>query len=355
MPPDLLALTAELVAVPSESLDERALADLVEARLRERAPSLDIRRVGDNVVARTQRGLDQRVLLGGHLDTVPANANATPRIEGDRLHGLGAADMKGGLAVMLTIAEAAHALGDRLRFDLTVVWYVAEEVADVHNGLRAIFESEPDLLATDLAILMEPTGAWVEAGCQGALVVEAVFHGQRAHTARPWMGRNAIHAVGPVLDRIAAHESDTVTVEGLAYRESLEVVRIEGGVANNVVPDECRLRVNRRIAPCWTGEEALEQVRTLLDGADAVEVINLSPPAAPNLWNPLVAEFIGTNDLGTRPKLGWTDVARFASRGVPALNFGPGDPEVAHTRDEFVDRAELDACYAVLARFLGLI
>ena len=145
------------------------------------------------------------------------------------------------------------------------------------------------------------------------------------------------------------------SVEGLAYRESLEVVRIEGGVANNVVPDECRLRVNRRIAPCWTGEEALEQVRALLDGADAVEVINLSPPAAPNLWNPLVAEFIGTNDLGTRPKLGWTDVARFASRGVPALNFGPGDPEVAHTRDEFVDRAELDACYAVLARFLGLI
>jgi succinyl-diaminopimelate desuccinylase len=355
MPPDLLALTAELIAVPSVSLDERALADAVESRLRERAPSLQIDRVGDNVVARTDRSLGTRLLLGGHLDTVPANGNEVPRIEGDRLRGLGAADMKGGLAVMLTIAEAAHALGDRLRFDLTVVFYVAEEVADEHNGLRQIFESASGLLDADLAILMEPTGAWVEAGCQGALVVEATFHGERAHSARPWMGRNAIHALGPVLDRIAAHESETVLVDGLEYRESLEAVHVSGGVANNVVPDEARLRVNRRIAPKWTGEEALAQVSALLEGADRIEVVNLSPPAPPNLWNPLIAEFIGANDLATRPKLGWTDVARFASRGIPALNFGPGDPQVAHTRDEFVDRIELDACYAVLARFLGLV
>lgn len=355
MPPDLLALTAELIAVPSVSLDEHALADLVEARLRRDAPSLIVDRVGDNVVARTERGLGTRLLLGGHLDTVPANGNEVPRIEGDRLHGLGSADMKGGLAVMLAIAEAAHALGDRLRFDLTVAFYVAEEVADEHNGLRQIFGVAPALLDADLAILMEPTGAWVEAGCQGALVVEAIFRGERAHSARPWMGSNAIHKLGPVLDRVAAHESETVLVDGLEYRESLEAVHIAGGIANNVVPDEARLRVNRRIAPRWTGDEALAQVSALLEGADAIEVVNLSPPAPPNLWNPLIAEFIGANDLATRPKLGWTDVARFASRGIPALNFGPGDPQVAHTRDEFVDRIELDACYAVLARFLGLI
>jgi len=355
MPPDLLALTADLIAIPSLSLNETAIADFVEARLAERAPSLECIRVGDNVIARTNSGHERRLLVGGHLDTVPADQNENPRIEGDSLFGLGAADMKGGLAVMLTLAEAAHALSARLRLDLTVVFYVAEEITEEHNGLRVLFAEHPDLVAADLAILMEPTGAWVEAGCQGSLTVEAAFTGVRAHSARPWMGDNAIHAASNALARIAAHNSDSVTVDGLEYRESIQVVHFEGGVANNVVPDSARMRINRRFAPAYDTETALAQVSALLEGATSVVVINESPAAPPNLMNPLIAEFIGTNDLAVRPKLGWTDVARFTSHGIPALNFGPGNPEIAHTRGEFVERVELDACYAVLARFIGVI
>ena len=355
MPPDLLALTADLIAIPSLSLNETSIADFVEARLAERAPSLECIRVGDNVIARTNSGHERRLLVGGHLDTVPADQNENPRIEGDSLFGLGAADMKGGLAVMLTLAEAAHALSARLRLDLTVVFYVAEEITEEHNGLRVLFAEHPDLVAADLAILMEPTGAWVEAGCQGSLTVEATFTGVRAHSARPWMGDNAIHAASNALARIAAHNSDSVIVDGLEYRESIQVVPFEGGVANNVVPDSARMRINRRFAPAYDTETALAQVSALLEGATSLVVINESPAAPPNLMNPLIAEFIGTNDLAVRPKLGWTDVARFTSHGIPALNFGPGNPEIAHTRGEFVERVELDACYAVLARFIGVI
>ena len=355
MPPDLLALTADLIAIPSVSLNETVIADFVEERLTQRAPSLVCIRVGNNVIARTKAGHERRLLVGGHLDTVPADQNENPRIEGDSLFGLGAADMKGGLAVMLTLAEAAHALGSRLRIDLTVVFYVAEEITEEHNGLRVLFAEHPDLVAADLAILMEPTGAWVEAGCQGSLTVEATFAGVRAHSARPWMGDNAIHSASKALANISAHSSESVSVDGLEYRESIQVVHFEGGVANNVVPDTARMRVNRRFAPAYDTQTALAQVSALLEGAESVVVINESPAAPPNLMNPLIAEFIGTNDLAVRPKLGWTDVARFTSHGIPALNFGPGNPEIAHTRGEFVERVELDACYAVLARFIGLI
>lgn len=351
---DLLSLTEELCAVPSESHHETALADLVEQRVRGRAPSLRVDRLGDNVVVRTELGREKRLVLGGHLDTVPANGNEVPRIDGDILYGLGAADMKGGLAVLLTLAEALHASLSAARFDATLVFYVAEEVAEEFNGLRHLFAERPAWVSGDLAVLLEPTGAWVEAGCQGTLHLRATFRGERAHSARPWMGVNAIHRLADVLARLATHEADTVDVDGLAYRESLEVVRIEGGVANNVVPDRASLVVNRRFAPRYTIEEATAQVRALLVGADEIEVLNASPAAPPNLWDPLVAEIIGTFDLGVRPKLGWTDVARFAAAGVPALNFGPGDPAIAHTAGEQVSRASLESCYAVLGRFLGV-
>ncbi len=351
---DLLGLTEELVAVPSVSRDETRLADIVEARVRAHEPALRVDRVGDNVVVRTELGRDRRVVMGGHLDTVPPNGNEVPTRRDDTLYGLGAADMKGGLAVLLTLVDALAAKPDRARFDATLFFYEAEEIAEEHNGLRRLFAERPDLVAGDVAVLLEPTGAWVEAGCQGTLHVRATFRGTRAHSARPWMGRNAIHRASDVLARIAAHRSDTVEVDGLPYRESLEVVRIEGGVANNVVPDECAIVVNRRFAPAYTIDEATEQVTALLDGADEIDVINASPAAPPNLWDPLVAELIGTFDLGVRPKLGWTDVARFAAHGVPALNFGPGDPEIAHTAGEHVTRESLDAVYAVLGRFLGV-
>ena len=351
---DLLALTEELCAVPSVSRDETEIADLVEDRLRARAGALRIERVGDNVVARSELGKSKRVVLGGHLDTVPPNDNQTPRRDGDTLHGLGTADMKGGLAVLLELAEAAAARPDALRVDVTFVFYVAEEIADEWNGLRALFADAPALVQGDLAIMLEPTEGWVEAGCQGTLHVRATFRGARAHTARPWMGENAIHQLGPVLSAIAAADPGTVDVDGLSYPQALQVVRVEGGIANNVVPDECTVVVNRRFAPSVSIEQAEAETRALLAGAAEIVVVNASPAAPPNLWDPLVAELIGAFDLGVRPKLGWTDVARFAAHGIPALNFGPGDPAISHTAEELVTRASLDGCHAVLGRFLGI-
>jgi succinyl-diaminopimelate desuccinylase len=352
---DLLRLTAALVAVPSPSHREEQLAGEIETWLRRRAPALAIERVGENVVARTALGRERRVILGGHLDTVPPNGNEQARLDGDVLHGLGSADMKGGLAVLLRLAEALSTSGSSgPRHDVTLAFYECEEVADEHNGLRRLFDERPELLAGDFAVLLEPTDGRVEAGCQGTLHLEAVFVGERAHSARPWLGRNAIHRAADVLARLAAHESDTVEVDGLDYRESLEVVRIDGGVANNVVPDSCSLVVNRRFAPRFSVDEAQAQVEDLLDGADQIEVLNASPAAPPNLSHPLVAEFVETLELEVRPKLGWTDVARFAARGVPAVNFGPGDPEVAHTAGELVTRPSIERCWDGLSRFLGV-
>jgi succinyl-diaminopimelate desuccinylase len=350
---DLLGLTASLVAVPSVSGHEGDLADRVERRLGERASGLALSRVGNNVIVRTDLERERRVVLGGHLDTVPANANEVPRLAGDVLHGLGAADMKGGLAVLLRLAEDIAATGEP-RVDCTFFFYEGEEIAEEFNGLRRVFAEQPELLAGDFAVLLEPTGGHIEAGCQGTLHLRATFDGERAHSARPWHGSNAIHAAAEVLRRLASHEPDTVTVDGLPYRESLQVVRIEGGIANNVVPDSCTLVVNRRFAPRYSVDEARAQVEKLLGGADRVEVLNASPAARPNLDDPLVAEFVATLGLDVHPKLGWTDVARFASRGVPAVNFGPGDPDVAHTADERVTREAVERCYAALSRFLGV-
>jgi succinyl-diaminopimelate desuccinylase len=352
--PDLLELTAELCAVPSVSRAEAELADLVEGRLRDTAPSLECTRVGENVVVRSRLGRERRLVLGGHLDTVPPDGNARPHREGDVLFGVGTADMKGGLAVLLRLAEAIHAQPDAARFDATIVFYEAEEIAEEFNGLRRLFAERPELVEGDVAVLLEPTDGWVEAGCQGTMHVRATFRGARSHTARPWAGDNAIHKAADTLQRIAAHQPEPVVVDGLSYPQALQVVRIEGGIANNVVPDSVQLVVNRRFAPTVSVEQAEAEVRALLDEADGIEVLTASPAAPPNLWDPLVAELIGTFDLGVRPKFGWTDVARFAAAGVPALNFGPGDPELAHTAGERVTRESVEGCYAVLGRFLGV-
>ncbi|HXY91957.1 MAG TPA: succinyl-diaminopimelate desuccinylase [Acidimicrobiia bacterium] len=353
---DLFGLTAALVGVRSESHHEAELAATVEERVRARAPSLAVDRVGQSVIARTQFGRSRRVVLGGHLDTVPANGNETPRVEGDVLHGLGSADMKGGIAVLLRLAEELHERPQDARHDVTFAFYECEEVADRYNGLRLILEAAPDVLVGDFAVLLEPTDAWVEAGCQGVIVLEANFEGERAHTARPWMGRNAIHRAAEVLGRLALHESETVVVDGLEYRESLQVVRVEGGIEgkHNVVPDSCRIVVGRRFAPSYTIGQAEAQVRALLDEADSVAVLQAQPAAPPNLADPLVSEFVDGLGLLVRPKLGWTDVARFASRGVPAVNFGPGDPEIAHTAGELVTRDSIERAYGTLAAFVGV-
>ncbi|MBW3668000.1 MAG: succinyl-diaminopimelate desuccinylase [Actinobacteria bacterium] len=350
---DLLARCAELVDVPSVSHQETALADLVEGTLRAVA-SLDVERVGDNVVARTALGRPQRLLLAGHLDTVPPNGNEGARIEGDVLWGLGSADMKGGLAVMLALAEA---VGEPA-VDVTYVFYVGEEVAQVHNGLLQLGGARPDLLVADAAVLGEPTEAVIEAGCQGTMRVEVTLAGERAHTARPWVGRNAVHRLAPLLARVAAYDERRPVLDGCEYREALQAVRVDGGVAGNVVPDRATVVLNHRFAPDRTLDEAVAHVHAVLgdavdlDGGDTLEVVDASLPAPPALDHPLLRSLLRRTGAPPRAKLGWTDVAFFAARGVPAANFGPGDPTIAHTATEHVDRAELEAAYDALTGLL---
>ena len=344
---DLLELTASLVAIPSVSHDEGALTDHLERRLRA-LPHLEVERVGPNLVARTNLGRPTRVVLAGHTDTVPVNGNAEPRVDGDVLWGLGAADMKGGLAVMVALAEQVPDPA----VDITLVFYAGEEVAAEHNGLAHLVRDRSDLLEGDVAILGEPTGGELEAGCQGTLRVEVTLRGQRAHTARPWMGRNAIHRMGELLRLVEAFEPRRPVIEGCEYREALQAVRVEGGVAGNVVPDEATVVLNRRFAPDRTEVEAADEVRTLLapvlEDGDELTVVDSAPAAAPGLDNPVLRALVDQHRLTVTAKLGWTDVARFAQLGVPACNLGPGDATLAHTAEERVDRSSLERAYAVL-------
>lgn len=345
---DLLTLTATLVDVASESFAEAALADLIEAELRA-VDGLEVIRVGDNVVARTSLGHVSRVVLAGHTDTVPAvGGNDRARIEGDVLWGVGSADMKSGLAVMLDLARTMAAPA----VDVTWVFYAREEVAAVHSGLVELAEARPDLLQGDLAILGEPTDGTVEAGCQGTLRAEITVAGARAHTARPWMGTNAVHRLADVLAAVVAVPERRPVVAGCEYREALQAVKVEGGVAGNVVPDRAVLTLNHRFAPDRTVEEAAAHVRAVvaphLTDDDAFEVVDAAPAAPPAVDHPLLARVIAAHDLKVRAKLGWTDVARFAALGVPAANLGPGDATLAHTPDENVTRAPIETCHAVL-------
>jgi succinyl-diaminopimelate desuccinylase len=347
---DLLARTAELVDIASPSLAEGPFADLVEGWLRE-VPWLTVERHGDNVVARTELGRDQRLVLAGHLDTVPANGNEVARIDGDTLWGLGSADMKGGLAVFLELARTV----EEPACDVTYVFYAAEEIAAEHSGLLQLFRERPDLVAGDAAILGEPTDGWIEAGCQGTARVRLTLAGARAHTARPWKGRNAIHRLAPILEAIAGYEAREPTIDGCTYREAMQAVFVDGGVAGNVVPDEASLTVNLRIAPDRTVDEAVAGFRAMVapfvEDVDGFEVVDRSEPAPPSLTHPLLAPLV---EAGTpvRAKLGWTDVARFAEHGIPAVNFGPGDSSVAHMREEHVTRDSIERVHAALHALL---
>lgn len=352
-PATLLERVAQLVAIPSVSHEEAALADHVEAALR-RAARLEVVRVGDNVVARTAMRRPRRLLVAGHLDTVPANGNEVPQREGDRLAGLGAADMKGGLAVMLDLALSTRAPA----LDVTWVFYACEEIDQRFNGLRCLERERPDLLEADAAVLAEPTGALVEAGCQGTMRIAVTLAGRRAHTARPWMGVNAVHRLGALLALVGAYQGRRPVLDGCEFREALQAVRVEGGVANNVVPDRARVVLNHRFAPDRDADEARASLVELLSPAldlpagDLVEVEEVAPPAPPALDHPLLAALVVRSGASPRAKLGWTDAAFFASRGVPATNFGPGDPVLAHTAGEWVGRDDLEAVHRVLG---GLI
>jgi succinyl-diaminopimelate desuccinylase len=348
---DLLASTADLVAIPSESHAEAALADHVEQRLRS-LDHLTVTRIDDNVVARTDLGRDVRLVVAGHLDTVPVNGNGTPRVDGEVLWGLGAADMKGGLAVMLALAEAVPDPA----IDVTWVFYTAEEVAAEHNGLGHLFARRPDLVAGDAAVLGEPTDAAIEAGCQGTMRLRVVLTGARAHTARPWMGRNALHRAGRVLAALDGYEARRPVIDGCEFREALQAVFVCGGVAANVVPDHAEITLNHRYAPDRSADEARTHVESVLapylEDGDTVEVLDVADAARPGLTHPLLAALRTRHDLPVRAKLGWTDVSRFAAAGIPAVNFGPGDSTLAHTRDERVERSSLDDVYTALADLL---
>ena len=351
---DLLGATAELMAIPSLSHAERALADLVEERLRA-CPWLETVRLGDNVVARTSDGRAQRLVLAGHLDTVPPNNNAAPNLDGDTLWGVGASDMKGGLAVMLELATTTRAPS----MDLTWCFYACEEVGRAESGLLALWQQRPDLLAGDAAILGEPTSGLVEAGCQGTMRVVVSLRGVRAHTARPFTGRNAIHRLGALLQRVAEWEGRTVVLDGCAYAEQLQAVAVDGGVAGNVVPDAASVTLNFRYAPDRHLADADDYLRQLLAGTfseeegDSWAVIDGADGAPPSLGHPLLAALVTKAGAPPRAKVGWTDVASFWEHGVPAANFGPGDPLLAHHPDEHVTRAQLKRTREVLAALIA--
>jgi succinyl-diaminopimelate desuccinylase len=349
---DAGALTAALVDVESVSGDEAHLADLVEAALG-RYPSIGVERDGNVVLARTALARAQRVVLAGHLDTVPIAGNLPSRVDRGVLHGCGTADMKSGVAVMLRIAHLVGTGALDPRVDLTWVLYDCEEIEAARNGLGRLARDRPDALAGDLAILLEPTDGVVEGGCQGTLRVEVRTEGVRAHSARPWLGVNAIHAAAPVLQRLAEYRAREVDVDALTYREGLNAVRINGGVAGNVIPDECLVTVNYRFAPDRSETDALAHVRAVFVGF-AVSVVDSAPAARPGLDSPLPRAVVTAVGGVARAKLGWTDVARFGELGIPAVNFGPGDPNLAHRVDEHVELSKITAAEAALTRFLRL-
>lgn len=345
----IVPLTAQLVDIRSVSFGEDDIAAQVFDALNV-LPHLQVRRVGNCVVARTELGRERRVLLAGHLDTVPPAGNEHAVLDEAHavLRGLGSCDMKGGVAVMLRLL---HAVTAPTR-DITAVFYDCEEVAGEHNGLGTLAAEAPELLLADMAILLEPSNAGIEAGCQGTLRATVRTTGLRAHTARAWRGRNAIHAARELLARLAEYEPRRPVIDGLTFHEGLQAVAISGGVAGNVVPDACDVTVNFRFAPDRTAEQAQAHVREVFDGFE-VEFTDCAGGASPGLSTPAVAEFIAFVGAEPQPKLGWTDVARFSALGIPAVNFGPGDPALAHSPDEHVPLAQLYACEQTLARWLS--
>jgi succinyl-diaminopimelate desuccinylase len=343
---DVVDLTAALIDIPSVSRSEKPLADAVEAALAQCA-HLNVSRSGNTVIARTSLGRDQRIAIAGHLDTVPGAGNLPSRRDGERLYGLGACDMKGGLAVALRlaaqVAQPAH--------DVTYLFYDGEEIESEFNGLRLLAESSPDLLAADFAIVMEPSNGIVEGGCQGTVRVDVIVPGKAAHSARSWMGVNAIHAARDVLSRLANYEPREPVVDGLRFHEGLNAVGIHGGVAGNVIPPECVVSVNYRFAPDRSEDEAIAHLREVFAGY-AVVVTDSAPAARPGLDAATAASFVEAMGGRAEAKLGWTDVARFAALGVPGVNFGPGDPLHAHQADEFVKVGELRACETAMRTWL---
>ncbi|MEV4412095.1 succinyl-diaminopimelate desuccinylase [Catellatospora sp. NPDC049609] len=328
---DPVSLTRALVDIESVSGNEKEIADAVQQAL-EGCGHLRVERIGHNVIARTELGRAQRVVLAGHLDTVPIADNFPSTMDEKIMWGCGTSDMKSGTAIALHLAATVA----QPRHDVTYFFYECEEVEAALNGLRIVGEQRPELLEADFAVLLEPTYGAVEAGCQGTMRARVRTHGTRAHAARSWLGSNAIHQAGEVLRRLEAYQARQVEIEGCRYREGLNAVRITGGVAGNVIPDACEIEVNFRFAPDRSEAQAEVHLREVFGGYE-VEITDSAPGALPGLTAAPAAEFLALTGAPPTAKLGWTDVARFAALGIPALNFGPGDPNLAHKRDEHVE------------------
>ncbi|MGC5615645.1 succinyl-diaminopimelate desuccinylase [Georgenia sp. Z1491] len=354
---DVVDLFRAVCDVPSVSGAEAPLADAIESALRAQ-PHLEVLRDGDTVVARTHLGRASRIVVAGHIDTVPLADNLpTELVEEDGaqvLVGRGTVDMKGGVTVALWLA--ARLTGPQ--HDVTWVFYDNEEVDADRNGLGRVVREHPEWVAGDVAVLGEPTAGGVEGGCNGTLRVDVTTRGVTAHSARAWRGHNAVHAAGEVLERLADYEPAEVAVDGLVYREGLNAVGITGGIATNMIPDACTVSVNYRFAPSRSVDEAVEHVRAVLAGIDAeVVVTDAAGGARPGLDDPVlaaaVAELTGATGGSVGPKYGWTDVARFAELGIPALNFGPGDPMLAHADDERCPTDQVRDCARALGAWLA--
>jgi succinyl-diaminopimelate desuccinylase len=339
-----------LVAIDSVSRGEATIAHHV-AVVVGRNPDLDVERIGDNVVARTTGHHATRLLVAGHLDTVPGDSSAAT-IVGDELRGVGACDMKGSLAVMLELASTPTPRS----VEVTWVFYAREEISRSDSGLLEIAELRPDLLDADAAILAEPTDGRVEAGCQGTLRVTVEMVGARAHTARPFTGRNAIHRLGDVITKVASYEPRSTVIDGIEYVEQLQVVDIAGGIAPNVVPDRALCTLNHRVAPDRTKEEAVAWLDIFLSDVtgegDEIRVVDWAPSSPPSMENERLKALVALTGEPAKGKVGWTDVATFAELKIPAANFGAGDPLLAHRSDEFVTLAQLDQFAEVLTNWL---
>ena len=346
---DPAALTAALVDIPSESRHEQRIADEIEAALRAQTTGFEVIRNGDAVLARTNLGKPSRVLLAGHTDTVPAADNVPSRLVGGVLHGCGTSDMKSGDAVFLHLAATVTDPGH----DITLVMYDCEEIEASANGLGRIERELPDWLDADVAILGEPSGGYIEAGCQGTLRVVISAAGTRAHSARSWLGDNAVHKLGDVLARLTQYRARRVDIDGCGYREGLSAVRIDGGIAGNVIPDAATVTVNFRFAPDRTVEQAFAHVVEVFDGLDVgIELTDSAAGALPGLSRPAAAALVDAAGGQVRAKYGWTDVSRFAALGVPAVNYGPGDPNLAHRTDEHVEVEQIAAVTDMLRGYL---
>jgi succinyl-diaminopimelate desuccinylase len=349
---DIAALTTDLVNIPSVSGNEAALANAIFVEL-SKCDWLEVVRFKNSVVAKTNLGKASRVIVAGHIDTVPVADNETAVfvssgqglpsdgsiVPDDVVFGIGSCDMKGGVAVALRAAVSI----ENPQFDVTYIFYECEEVDSERNGLTLIAAEHPEWLAADIAVLLEPSNANIEAGCQGTLRAKVSTTGTRAHSARSWLGDNAIHSLGDILARLNAYEPAKVLIDGLEYREGLNAVQVSGGIAGNVIPDTASIDVNYRYAPSTSGAQAEAHIREVFDGFQ-VEFVDNAPGAMPGLDRPALADLVSRVGGKVAPKFGWTDVARFSAMGVPAVNLGPGDPGLAHSRSEHVSVAQLKQC-----------